>query len=181
MGLGEQFAADDIPLGDKVVVNMVTPRSVGSPLSVIRASRPQLRSSLTSDAGSGTPLLPDFSVSPIADAPSAQAPLSPIVPPHLAGRTSSLRAALGVFAVKILRSSTDDRKQALLVFLLSVIAARHFSSPIASLLASRWARARAAMLRLVLRLVHALGVGATRISMAASAAEPQLVAAVVGV
>jgi hypothetical protein len=140
-----------------------------------------LRSSLASDAGSGTPLLPDFSVSPIADAPSALAPLSEIVQPHLAGRISSLRAALGVFAVKILRSSTDDRKQALLVFLLSVIAARHFSSPIASVLASRWAQIRAAMLRLVLRIVHALGVGATRIFMAASAAEPQFVAAVVGV
>ena len=129
----------------------------------MRASRPHLRSFLASDAGSGTPLLPDFSVSPIADAPSARAPLSPTVPPHLASKISStLRAALGVFADKILRSSTDDRKQALLVFLLSVIAARHFSSPIASVLASRWARIRAAMLRLVLRIVHALGVGATR-------------------
>ena len=181
MGLGGQFAADDIPLGDKVVVNMVTPRSLGSPLSVMRASRPHLRSSLASDAGSGTPLLPDFSVSPIVDAPSARAPLPPIVPPRLTGNISSLRAALGVIADTILRSSTDDRKHALLMLLLGVIAARHFSSPIASVLASRWARIRAAVLRLVLRIVHALGVGATRISMAASAAEPQLVAAVASV
>ena len=60
MGLGGQVAADDIPLGDKVVVNMIappvncadvftkpsvhmiTPRPIGSPLSVMRASRPRL-------------------------------------------------------------------------------------------------------------------------------------------
>jgi len=199
MGLGGRVTADDIPLGDKAVVNMIappvncadaltkpsvhmiTPRPIGSPLSVMRASRPHLRSSLAPDAGAGTPLLPNFSVSPVAGAPSARAPLSPIVAPRLAGKISSLRAALGVIADKILRSSTDDRKHALLVLLLGVIAARHFSSPIASVLASRWARIRAAVLRLVLRIVHALGVGATRISMAASAAEPQLVAAVASV
>jgi hypothetical protein len=126
-------------------------------------------------------LLPDFSVSPIVDAPSARAPLPPIVPPRLTGNISSLRAALGVIADTILRSNTDDRKHALLMLLLGVIAARHFSSPIASVLASCSAQIRAAVLRLVLRIVHALGVGATRISMAASAAEPQLVAAVASV
>ena len=93
IGLGGRVTADDIPLGDKAVVNMIappvncadaltkpsvhmiTPRPIGSPLSVMRASRPHLRSSLAPDAGAGTPLLPYFSVSPIADAPSAQAPL----------------------------------------------------------------------------------------------------------
>ena len=67
------------------------------------------------------------------------------------------------------------------VLVLGVIVARHFSSPAASLLASRWARLRAALLRFALRLVRVLGVGASRVSMAASVAEPQLAAAVVDV
>ena len=83
------------------------------------------------------------------------------------------------FAARV--PTSDDRKHALLVILLGVIVARHFSSPAASLLASRWARIRAALLRFALRLVHILGVGASRVSMAASVAEPQLAAAVVGV
>jgi hypothetical protein len=92
----------------------------------------------------------------------------------------SLRAFIRALLVKIRGSSADDRKLALLVILLGVIIARHFSSPAASLLASRWARLRAALLRFALRLVRMLGVGASRVSMAASVAEPQLAAAVVG-
>jgi hypothetical protein len=72
----------------------------------------------------------------------------------------------------------------MLVILLGVIVARHFSSPAALLLASRWARLRAALPRFALRLVRMFGawfgVGASRVSRAASVTEPQLAAAVVG-
>jgi hypothetical protein len=114
------------------------------------------------------------------DAPAVAAPLSRAAPPRLVGLRSTLRAILRALLVKIRGSSTDDHKQALLVILLGVIVARHFSSPVAALLASRWAHFRAALLRFALRLGRMLGVGASRVSMAASVAEPQLAAAVVG-
>ena len=123
-----------------------------------------------------------FSAAPAFDTPAAvAAPLSRTAPPRLVGLRSSLRAFLRALLVKIRGSSSDDRKHTMLVILLGVIVARHFSSHAASLLASRWARLRAALLRIALRLVRMLGVGASRVSMAASVAEPQLAAAVVGV
>jgi hypothetical protein len=165
----------------KPVVNMITPRSdIASPLDTIRASRSHLRSPLTFGAEPDPSAARLFSAAPALDAPAVAAPLSRAAPPRLVGLRSTLRAILRALLVKIRGSSTDDRKQALLVILLGVIVARHFSSPVAALLASRWARFRAALLRFALRLVRMLGVGATRVSVAASVAEPQLAAAVMG-
>ena len=205
-GLGGQFATDDIQLDGeaeetgesyfakiaceddcidvftKPMVNMITPRSeIASPLDAIRASRSHLRSPLTFGVESGPTAARLFSAAPPSDAPTVTVPLSRVAPPRLVGLRSSLRAFLRALLVKIRGSSTDDRKHALLVILLGAIVARHLSSPAASLLASRWARLRAALLRFALRLVRVLGVGASRVSMAASVAEPQLAAAVVDV
>jgi hypothetical protein len=87
------------------------------------------------------------------------------------------RAAYGAIVAKISNSNSDERKSALLALALVWIAARRFSSPVTSLLAARWARVRAVLLRIALRIVRALGVGAVRVTMAASAAEPQLAGA----
>ena len=180
MGQGGQLAADDcIDVFTKPMVNMVTPRSeVASPLGAARAARSRLRSPLS--LGVGLPAAHSFSTAPPLGAPAVAAPLSHVAPPRLAGLRSSFLAVLGAFLTKIRDSSSDDRKHASLVVLLGVIVARHFSSPAAALLASRWARLRAALLLFALRLVRMLGVGASRVSMAASVAEPQLAAAVVG-
>ena len=165
----------------KPLVNMVAPRTeVTSPLDAARAVRSHLRSPLSLGVESGLPAARLFSTAPPSDAPAVAAPLSRVAPPRLVGLRSSFLAVLGAFLDKIRDSSPDDRKHASLVVLLGIIVARHFSSPAASLLASRWAHFRAALLRFALRLVRMLGVGATRISMAASVAEPQLAAAVVG-
>ena len=96
---------------------------------------------------------------------------------HSLGWMTAPRAARDAIVAKISRASSDERKSALLVLMLIWIAARHFSSPAASVLAARWARVRAALLRIALRVVRALGVGAFRVTMAASAAKPQLVRA----
>ena len=158
-------------------MNMVTPRSeVASPLGAARAARSHLRSPLS--LGAGPPAAHLFSTAPPLGAPAVAAPLSRVAPPRLAGLRSSFLAVLGAFLTKIRDSSSDDRKHASLVVLLGVIVARHFSSPAAALLASRWARLRAALLLFALRLVRMLGLGASRVSMAASVAEPQLAAAV---
>jgi hypothetical protein len=96
---------------------------------------------------------------------------------HLLGWMAVPRAAYDAIVAKISNSNSDERKSALLALALVWIAARHFSPPVTSLLAARWARVRAALLRIALRIVRALGVGAVRVTMAASAAEPQLVGA----
>ena len=181
-GQGGQFTTDDrIDVFTKPLVNMVAPRSeVASPLDAARAVRSHLRSPLSLGVESGLPAARLFSAAPPLGAPAVAAPLSRVAPPRLVGLRSSFLAVLGAFLTKIRNSSSDDRKHASLVVLLGVIVARHVSSPAASLLASRWARIRAALLRFALRLVRMLGVGATRVSVAASVAEPQLVAAVMG-
>jgi hypothetical protein len=164
------------------MVNMATPRSeVASPLDAARATRSHPRSPLTLGVGSGLPSAHFFSAAPPLGAPTVAAPLSRVAPPRLVGLRSSSRTVLGALLAKVRGSSSDDRKHAMLVILLGIIVARHFSSPAALLLTSRWARLRAALLRFALRLVRMLGVGASRVSMAASVAEPQLAAAVVGV
>ena len=205
-GLWGQFATDDIQLDGeaeesgefyfatvacedncadvltKPMVSMVTPRfEVASPLDAARAMRSHLRSPLTLGVESAPPMAHLFSAAPPLGAPTVTALLSRVAPPRLVGLRSSLRAFLSALLVKVRGSSPDDRKHAMLVILLGVVVACHFSSPAALLLTSRWARLRAALLRFALRLVRMLGVGASRVSMAASVAEPQLAAAVVGV
>ena len=181
-GQGGQLVTDDrIDVFTKPLVNMVAPRSeVASPLDAARAVRSHLRSPLSLGVESGLPAARLFSTAPPLGAPAVAAPLSRVAPPRLAGLRSSFLAVLGAFLTKIRDSNSDDRKHASLVVLLGVIVARHFSSPAAALLASRWARLRAALLLFALRLVRMLGVGASRVSLAASIAEPQLAAAVVG-
>jgi len=181
-GQGGQLAMDDCAdVFTKPLVNMITPRSeIASPLDATRAVRSHLRSPLSLGIESGLPAARLFSAAPPSGAPAVAAPLSRVAPPRLARLRSSFLAALGALLAKIRGSSSDERKHASLVVLLGVIVARHFSSPAAALLASRWARLRAALLLFALRLVRMLGVGASRVSMAASVAEPQLAAAVVG-
>jgi hypothetical protein len=181
-GQGGQLAMDDCAdVFTKPLVNMITPRSeIASPLDAARAVRSHLRSPLSLGIESGLPAARLFSAAPPSGAPAVAAPLSRVAPPRLARLRSSFLAALGALLAKIRGSSSDERKHASLVVLLGVIVARHFSSPAAALLASRWARLRAALLLFALRLVRMLGVGASRVSMAASIAEPQLAAAVVG-
>ena len=147
-GQGGQLVTDDrIDVFTKPLVNMVAPRSeVASPLDAARAVRSHLRSPLSLGVESGLPAARLFSTAPPLGAPAVAAPLSRVAPPRLAGLRSSFLAVLGAFLTKIRDSNSDDRKHASLVVLLGVIVARHFSSPAAALLASRWARLRAALL-----------------------------------
>jgi hypothetical protein len=156
----------------KPSVHMVTPRPHprGSPLRDSRSACPDLRSPLSTGFGHGAPVF----------APPRRAtppPPSVATPLRLLGWATVPRAAYDAIVAKISNSNSDERKSALLALALVWIAVRRFSSPVASLLAARWARVRDALLRIALRIVRALSVGAARVTMAASAAEPQLAGA----
>ena len=157
----------------KPSVHMVTPRPRGSPLRDSRSACSGLRSPLSAGYGPGAPVF----APPQRAAPSRRTARPPPASLHFLGWMAVPRAAYGAIVAKISNSNSDERKSALLALALVWIAARRFSSPVTSLLAARWARVRAVLLRIALRIVRALGVGAVRVTMAASAAEPQLAGA----
>ena len=139
----------------KPSVHMVTPRPHprGSPLRDSRSACPYLRSPLSTGFGHGAPVF----------APPRRAtppPPSVATPLRLLGWATVPRAAYDAIVAKISNSNSDERKSALLALALVWIAVRRFSSPVASLLAARWARVRDALLRIALRIVRALSVGA---------------------
>jgi hypothetical protein len=159
----------------KPSVNMVTPRPHprGSPFRDSRSACPDVHSPLSTGYGPGAPVFapPQHTTPP---PPSVAAPLLSL------GWMTAPRAARDAIVAKISRSNSDERKSALLALMLVWIAGcSSFSSPAASMLADRRARVRATLLRIALRVVRALGVGAVRVTMVASAAEPQLIGALV--